>query len=82
MRERLLPFTEIHPCQRVHEKGDTTTEYEVFLRVGDRPFCVTTYPCETLARAEWVREQLIVALEQMMRQLTGEGVVDGAHGVR
>jgi hypothetical protein len=55
-------FTEIKPCV-VEGEPDA---HNVFLKVGSQSFCVTSFACETKADAEWTRDQLCTALENIV----------------
>lgn len=39
----------------------------VFLKVGNQEFCITSYGVETMEEAEWTRDMLCVALDQIVR---------------
>lgn len=40
----------------------------VFLAVGNQSFCVSSYGCETKEEAEWMRDMLCIALDQLVRE--------------
>lgn len=41
--------------------------HHVFLQVTNQRFCVTPHGCDTKEDAEWMRDQLCVALEKILR---------------
>ena len=40
--------------------------HNVFLKVTNQRFCVTSYACDTKEEAEWTRDMLCVALAQIV----------------
>ena len=40
--------------------------YNVFLQSTNQRFCVTPYACDTREDAEWMQEQLCMALEKIV----------------
>ncbi len=40
--------------------------HHVFLKVTNQSFCVSHYGCETKDEAEWMRDQLCVALAKII----------------
>lgn len=67
MSERMRQYTDIAPV--VVE--DSPDAHNVFLQVTNQRFCVTPYACETKEEAEWVRDQLCVALEKIAQDSSG-----------
>jgi hypothetical protein len=62
--QRMMQFTEIRPV--VME--DTPDAHNVFLVVGGQQFMVSQFGCETKQEAEWMRDQLCQALENIVEQ--------------
>ena len=46
--------------------------HNVFLQVTNQRFCVTPYACDTREEAEWVRDQLCVALNKIVADATAQ----------
>jgi hypothetical protein len=59
---KMEKYTEIKPC--VVE--GTPDAHNVFLKVTNQTFCVSAYACDTKEDAEWMRDQLCVALEKIV----------------
>lgn len=66
MREKLRKFIEVKP---VVVEGEPDA-HNVILRVTNQSFNVTPYACDTKEDAEWVADQLCVALERLVREVT------------
>lgn len=49
---------------------DWPDAHHVFLQVTNQRFCVTPDGCETKEEAEWTRDMLCVALDQVVREQT------------
>jgi len=47
---------------------DWPDAHHVFLQVTNQRFCVTPHGCETKEEAEWTRDMLCVALDQIIRE--------------
>ena len=49
---------------------DWPDAHHVFLQVTNQRFCVTPHGCETKDEAEWTRDMLCIALDQIVRDQT------------
>lgn len=61
-----------HPMQKYTDIKPVVMEgfpdaHHVFLQFTNQRFCVTPHGCNTKEDAEWMRDQLCVALDQIVR---------------
>jgi hypothetical protein len=63
MAHPLEKYTDIRPCV---VQGDPDA-HTVWLKVTNQEFCITVYAAETKEEAEWMRDQLCVALEKLVQ---------------
>lgn len=68
MKDKLKQYTDIKPVVM----DGAPDAHNVFLQVTNQRFCITPYACETNEEAEWIRDQLLVALERIVRESRAE----------
>lgn len=69
MRDKILKYIEIKP---VTVDGEPDAHH-VFLQITNQRFAIGVYACETKGDAEWMRDQLAVALEKLVNDCADLG---------